>query len=92
MIIARRHVASLLELTDAERDALADVIRRLAVRYDNLFEVSFPYTMGLHQEPTDGQAHPEWLVTHHMRLEEAERAFRLMLDEPDSTLKVILTP
>jgi L-gulonate 5-dehydrogenase len=39
-----------------------------------------------------GQAHPEWLVTHHMRLEEAERAFRLMLDEPDSTLKVILTP
>ncbi|NLD73322.1 MAG: UDP-glucose--hexose-1-phosphate uridylyltransferase [Chloroflexi bacterium] len=60
MIVSRRHVASLLELTDAERDGLADVIRRLAVRYDNLFEVSFPYTMGIHQQPTDGEEHPAW--------------------------------
>ncbi|HCA46325.1 MAG TPA: alcohol dehydrogenase [Armatimonadetes bacterium] len=39
-----------------------------------------------------GQARPERLVTHHMSLEETEEAFRLMIDEPDTTLKVILTP
>ncbi len=60
MIISRRHMASISELRGAERDGLADIIRRLTIRYDNLFEVSFPYTMGLHQEPTDGEPHDEW--------------------------------
>lgn len=60
MVISRRHVASLLEMDDAEKDALADLLRRLTTRYDNLFEVSFPYSAGLHQAPTDGEAHPEW--------------------------------
>jgi UDPglucose--hexose-1-phosphate uridylyltransferase len=32
----------------------------MAVRYDNLFETSFPYSMGIHQRPTDNQAHEEW--------------------------------
>jgi UDPglucose--hexose-1-phosphate uridylyltransferase len=59
MLIARRHVGPLPGLTNAERDALADVIKRLTTRYDNLFEVSFPYSMGFHQSPTDGQEHPE---------------------------------
>lgn len=40
----------------------------------------------------DGEAHPEKLVTHHMRLDDLERAFKLMIDKPDTTLKVILTP
>lgn len=60
MILPRRHVASLLELSPAERDGLADVVKQLTVRYDNLFEVSFPYTMGIHQQPTDGLEHPAW--------------------------------
>jgi len=60
MILARRHVACLSQLDDAERTALANIIRRLTTRYDNLFEVSFPYTMGIHQRPTDGLEHPEW--------------------------------
>jgi UDPglucose--hexose-1-phosphate uridylyltransferase len=52
-------------LTDVERGALADVLRRLTTRYDNLFETSFPYTMGFHQSPTggggkSGTVHPEW--------------------------------
>jgi len=59
MLLARRHVGALPDLTDSERDALADAIRRLTTRYDNLFEISFPYSMGFHQSPTDGQAHPE---------------------------------
>ncbi len=42
--------------TDNEK-ALADILKRLTVRYDNLFNVSFPYTMGFHQAPTDGSKH-----------------------------------
>ena len=47
-------------MDDAEKNALADLMKRLTTRYDNLFETSFPYTMGFHQRPTDGQAHDEW--------------------------------
>jgi hypothetical protein len=43
-----------------ERDGLADALKRLTTRFDNLFETSFPYTMGFHQSPTDGETHPEW--------------------------------
>jgi UDPglucose--hexose-1-phosphate uridylyltransferase len=39
---------------------LADILRRVTIRYDNLFETSFPYSMGFHQRPSDGQPHPEW--------------------------------
>jgi UDPglucose--hexose-1-phosphate uridylyltransferase len=35
-------------------------LKRLTTRYDNLFETSFPYTMGFHQSPTTGNEHPEW--------------------------------
>src|SRR5690242_16901042 len=60
MIVARRHVTAIDELTGAERDALADILRRTTARYDRLFDVSFPYSMGFHQRPTDGAAHEEW--------------------------------
>jgi len=53
------------ELSEAERDSLADVLGRMAIRFDNLFETSFPYTMGLHQRPTDGQAHDGWQLHLH---------------------------
>jgi len=65
LIVGRRHVSSLPELVAEERDALADLIRRLTARYDNLFGVSFPYSMGWHQRPTDGQPHAEWHVHCH---------------------------
>ena len=60
LVVSRRAVPSLSALTDAERDDLADVVRRLTKRYDSLFGVSFPYSSGIHQAPTDGQLHPEW--------------------------------
>jgi len=60
MILARRHLGLLPELTSDERDALADILKRLTTRYDNLFDISFPYTMGFHQSPVDGTPHPEW--------------------------------
>jgi len=60
LLVSRRHVGALPEFTDDERDGLADALKRLATRFDNLFETSFPYTMGFHQSPTDGETHPEW--------------------------------
>jgi UDPglucose--hexose-1-phosphate uridylyltransferase len=60
MVLCKRRVASLLEMTEAEKDGLADILRRVTIRYDNLFECSFPYSAGMHQAPTDGKAHEEW--------------------------------
>jgi UDPglucose--hexose-1-phosphate uridylyltransferase len=53
----------LLELDGAGRDSLAEALKRLLVHYDNLFETSFPYSMGWHGAPqgagqaNTGQAH-----------------------------------
>lgn len=60
MVIAHRHMASVDKLTGPERDALADILKRTTARYDQLFEITFPYSMGFHQRPTDGAAHEEW--------------------------------
>jgi UDPglucose--hexose-1-phosphate uridylyltransferase len=58
MLIPSRRVPDLPSLTSDERDALADVMRRLTARYDNLFRTSFPYSMGWHGAPSDGETHP----------------------------------
>ena len=65
MILPKRHVRRIVDLSDAERDGLADAMKRIAVRYDHLFDVSFPYTMGVHQAPYDGEAHDEWQMHLH---------------------------
>lgn len=56
-ILPRRQVASLADLTVAERRDLALLIREVAVRYDNLWRMPLPYVMAIHQAPTDGQDH-----------------------------------
>jgi UDPglucose--hexose-1-phosphate uridylyltransferase len=53
LLISNRHLAAMPDFTPAEVSALADLLRRVTARYDNLFEVSFPYSMGFHQAPTD---------------------------------------
>jgi UDPglucose--hexose-1-phosphate uridylyltransferase len=60
LLVSRRHLSAMPELSSDERDGLADALKRLTTRYDNLFETSFPYTMGFHQAPTDSELHPEW--------------------------------
>jgi UDPglucose--hexose-1-phosphate uridylyltransferase len=59
LLLSRRHVSDIAAFDSRERDGLADILQRLTTRYDNLFQISFPYSMGLHQRPTNG-AHPEW--------------------------------
>jgi UDPglucose--hexose-1-phosphate uridylyltransferase len=65
LVIAHRHLGSLPDLTENEVSGLADLLRRITARYDNLFEVSFPYSMGFHQTPTDGKAYPGWHLHAH---------------------------
>ena len=60
LLISKRHFASMGEFAAGEAELLADIMRRITIRYDNLFETSFPYSMGFHQPPTDGKPHPEW--------------------------------
>ena len=52
LLLPKRHVLRLPDLDDAQRHALADILKRLLVRYDNLFQTSFPYSMGWHGAPT----------------------------------------
>jgi UDPglucose--hexose-1-phosphate uridylyltransferase len=59
LVVSRRHLTDLGALGGEERDGLADILKQITTRYDNLFRASFPYTMGFHQRPTDGEAHPE---------------------------------
>lgn len=58
LLLSNRHLGALSGLNAAEITALAEIIKRLTARYDNLFRVSFPYSMGLHQTPTNGNAYP----------------------------------
>ena len=65
MILPRRRIGGFDELTAEERTALAAALSDLTRRYDRLFDVSFPYSMGFHQRPTDGAVHAEWQMHAH---------------------------
>ena len=59
LLLAHRHLGSFSDLSTEEVSGLADILRRVTCRYDNMFETSFPYSMGFHQAPCDGLPHPE---------------------------------
>jgi len=65
MILPKRAVQCVTDLTDDEKTGFADIYKKLTTKYDNLFEVSFPYSAGIHQAPTDGEDHPEWVMHMH---------------------------
>lgn len=60
MIISKRHFGNIIAMTNDETKAFAEIIKIITVKYDNLFETSFPYSAGIHQAPTDRISHPEW--------------------------------
>jgi UDPglucose--hexose-1-phosphate uridylyltransferase len=65
LILPRRRIARLPDVAASERDALAELLGRLMVKYDNLFTTSFPYSMGWHGAPYDaGTAH--WQLHAHV--------------------------
>jgi len=65
LLLPRRHVQQITELTDAERTCLASIMKRLLTRYDNLFQTSFPYSMGWHGAPFNGKSNRHWQLHAH---------------------------
>ncbi len=65
LLMSRSDVRRLPDLGDGQREGLADVMKQLLTRYDNLFEVSFPYTMGWHGAPFSGEANDHWQLHAH---------------------------
>jgi UDPglucose--hexose-1-phosphate uridylyltransferase len=65
LLLPRRHVLRLPDLSDTERNALADILKRLLTKYDNLFEISFTYSMGWHGAPFDDDDFSHWQLHAH---------------------------
>jgi UDPglucose--hexose-1-phosphate uridylyltransferase len=65
LLIPRRPVTRLTDLRHAERRDLAHILKQGLSAYDGLFQNPFPYSMGWHGAPTDGQDHPHWQLHAH---------------------------
>jgi UDPglucose--hexose-1-phosphate uridylyltransferase len=65
LLLPRRQVARMPELVESERRSLAAILRALNIRYDNLFETPFPYSMGWHGAPSNEGAMAHWQLHAH---------------------------
>lgn len=65
LLVPRRHVTRLPDLTREERVALSEILKSSLTRYDNLFECSFPYSMGWHAAPNDSADYSHWQLHAH---------------------------
>jgi len=65
LLLPRQPLQRLTELTPALRDQLAAILKELLIRYDNLFETSFPYSMGWHGAPFTAGPHDSWQLHAH---------------------------
>ena len=60
LVCSHRHLGSFSDFRDEEVTLLAQILQQVTSAYDRVFEVPFPYSMGFHQAPTDGDRHSEW--------------------------------
>jgi len=60
MIISKKHVQDISAFDAKQKKALAEALKWLTIRYDNLFETSFPYSAGMHQSPVNSGELVEW--------------------------------
>ncbi len=65
LLLPKRHVTQLPDLDNAQKNDLADILKRFLAKYDNLFEVPFPYSMGWHGQPYDGADKSHWQLHAH---------------------------
>ncbi len=65
LLLPRRHILRLPDLTADEQRSLAEILKRLLTRYDNLFETSFPYSMGWHGAPFEDRDLSHWQLHAH---------------------------
>jgi UDPglucose--hexose-1-phosphate uridylyltransferase len=62
MLLPRFSLTRMTELNAKQEESLAHALKSITIKYDNLFNCSFPYSMGWHGAPYDQQNHPEWLL------------------------------
>lgn len=60
IILSKKHIQNINQFDEEEKISLAEILKIVTTKYDNLFEISFPYSNGIHQAPTDNREHPEW--------------------------------
>lgn len=65
LLMPLRHRPRLTDLEQTERNSLADILKRLCARYDNLFKTDFPYSMGWHGAPPQQQDTDHWQLHAH---------------------------
>jgi len=65
IIIPKRSIQDITQFTEGEIEQFADILKVITVKYDNIFNISFPYSAGIHQAPTDGGEHKEWQLHMH---------------------------
>ena len=65
LLLPRFEVQRLPQLTGVQRADLATALKKLTSRYDNLFQCSFPYSMGWHGAPFDGRDVKPWQLHAH---------------------------
>ena len=65
LLLPKGDIRRITDLNDGQRRTLAQILKQLTTRYDNLFQTSFPYSMGWHSAPFDGGEHPEWRLHAH---------------------------
>ena len=64
----KRHILRLNDLTEDEKTSLAEIMKRLTTKYDNLFQTSFPYSMGFHGAPTKCSGnHGYFILSHYIK-------------------------
>ncbi|MBO8130029.1 MAG: UDP-glucose--hexose-1-phosphate uridylyltransferase [Candidatus Marinimicrobia bacterium] len=60
MIVSKRHIPSIGEFNNKEILHFAEILKLITIKYDNLFNIPFPYSAGMHNCPTDSMEYPEW--------------------------------
>ncbi|MEX4602743.1 galactose-1-phosphate uridylyltransferase [Haemophilus influenzae] len=65
LLLPKTHVKRLTELSDEQSKDLAVILKKLTTKYDNLFETSFPYSMGFHAAPFNGEENEHWQLHAH---------------------------
>jgi UDPglucose--hexose-1-phosphate uridylyltransferase len=65
LLLPKRTFARFEQMTEAESDGLASVLKQITGAYNRIFHTPFPYSMGFHPAPYDTEEHPEWTMHAH---------------------------
>jgi UDPglucose--hexose-1-phosphate uridylyltransferase len=65
MLLPRSPVTTVAGQSEEQRAGLAEILSTVTQGYNRVFDTPFPYSMGFHPEPSDGEEHPEWVLHAH---------------------------